>query len=165
MKTKLFQILGIAAIATIGMSSCDTDACADVECGANGTCLEGDCVCDLGYTGEACDEELRATFAGIGTINMSGTAVCPVTGNGTIPATPTTFGTSSAINKITMNFGGSLLLTCTVTSVNAFTVDSQTVNGYNYTGSGSLTGTNLSVTLNEEETGVETCVYTLTGTI
>lgn len=164
MKTRIFQILGIAAIATIGMSSCDTDACADVECGTNGTCLEGDCVCDLGYTGEACDEELRAAFTG--TTNMSGTVSCDVSGSGNLSDVPVTFANASAINKVTMNLGGSTLITCTVTSTNAFTVESQVVSGFTYTGSGTLTGSNLSVTLTEADPSVpEDCVYSLTGTL
>ncbi|MCB9192604.1 MAG: hypothetical protein H6602_13155 [Flavobacteriales bacterium] len=64
MKTRIFQILGVAAVATIGMVSCDTDACKDVDCGANGTCLEGDCVCETGYEGATCDTEERTKFIG-----------------------------------------------------------------------------------------------------
>lgn len=64
MKTRILQILGVAAIATIGMVSCDTDACKDVECGVNGTCLEGDCVCDAGYEGVSCETEERTKFVG-----------------------------------------------------------------------------------------------------
>jgi hypothetical protein len=69
LKTRILQILGIAAIAIMGMTSCDTDACADVECGLNGTCLTGDCICDAGYEGVACATESRANFIGSYTAN------------------------------------------------------------------------------------------------
>ena len=88
MKRRILQILGVAAIATIGMVSCDTDACKDVDCGLNGTCVEGDCECDLGYSGVACATENRAAF--VGTVNLSGTVACGVSGNGTISSTATT---------------------------------------------------------------------------
>jgi len=64
MKTRILQILGVAAVATIGMVSCDTDLCKDVDCGLNGTCVDGDCVCDAGYEGVNCDTESRADFIG-----------------------------------------------------------------------------------------------------
>lgn len=54
MKTRLFQILGVAAIATLGLASCETDPCDGVECGTNGDCLEGECVCADGFGGEDC---------------------------------------------------------------------------------------------------------------
>ena len=31
--------------------------CDDVECGDNGSCDKGDCICDNGWTGDACEEE------------------------------------------------------------------------------------------------------------
>ena len=164
MKTRILQILGVAIVATIGMVSCTTDACKDVDCGAWGTCVEGDCVCDLGYTGTNCDAELRAAFDG--TSNLSGTVACTVTAGGNFPATATTFTTGSGITKIIMNIGGSLALTCTVTSTTSFTIDNQTIDTYTYGGTGSLTGTTLSVTVTEDDPSVpETCTYTLTGTL
>lgn len=64
MKTRILQLLGVAAIATIGMSSCDTDACSDVTCNNGGICVDGDCVCATGYEGTNCDTEERADFIG-----------------------------------------------------------------------------------------------------
>jgi len=54
MKTRFFQILGVVAVATVGITSCDTDACKDVDCGLNGTCVDGDCVCEDGFGGVDC---------------------------------------------------------------------------------------------------------------
>lgn len=164
MKTRILQILGVAAIATIGMVSCTVDECKDVDCGDNGTCLAGVCVCDLGYTGTNCDTEERAAF--IGTTNLSGTVACPISGDGTISATATTFSAGTGITSIIMNIGGSLAINCTVTSPTSFTIDNQTIDTFTYGGTGSLTGTSLSVTMTEQDPGVgETCTYTLTGTL
>ncbi|MGB0368432.1 MAG: calcium-binding EGF-like domain-containing protein [Flavobacteriales bacterium] len=64
MKKRILQILGVAAVATIGMVSCTTDECKDVDCGDNGTCVEGDCECDLGYEGTNCETLTNAAFVG-----------------------------------------------------------------------------------------------------
>ena len=162
MKTRILQILGVAAIATIGMVSCDTDACKDVECGVNGTCLEGDCVCDAGYEGVSCETESRVKFNG--TYLASGTITCPESGNGTLSdETLTIAASSAAANKVTIDLAGAILLTATVNGSD-LTVDPKTVNGLEYTGSGTLnaSGTTLSFTINEVEPNVETCVYSLT---
>ena len=44
----VFALTLIAAL-TLTISACETDPCKDVECGVTGTCLEGDCICDVGY--------------------------------------------------------------------------------------------------------------------
>jgi hypothetical protein len=54
MKTRILKIFGVAVMATIGMVSCDTDPCKDVDCGNNGICVEGDCVCEDGFGGVDC---------------------------------------------------------------------------------------------------------------
>lgn len=51
------------------MTAC-TDLCKDVNCN-NGTCVEGDCVCDAGYEGTNCDTEIRAAY--LGTYNVTET--------------------------------------------------------------------------------------------
>lgn len=49
--TNRFSIFALTLIAALSLtiSACETDPCKDVECGANGTCLEGDCICDVGF--------------------------------------------------------------------------------------------------------------------
>lgn len=42
-----------------------SEPCDDVNCGDNGTCLEGLCICDDGYEGINCETELRAKFVGL----------------------------------------------------------------------------------------------------
>lgn len=63
MKKNLFFLLALALGAMVSFTSCGTDdPCKDVECGANGTCFEGECVCNQGYEGTACDVEWATKF-------------------------------------------------------------------------------------------------------
>jgi len=49
------------------------DPCKDVSCQNDGVCVEGDCECAPGYTGELCSDELRDSFVGV----WSGIVECP----------------------------------------------------------------------------------------
>jgi hypothetical protein len=42
----------------------DSDPCKDVECGTNGNCFEGDCVCNEGFEGSTCADEWATKFVG-----------------------------------------------------------------------------------------------------
>lgn len=42
-----------------------SDPCSDIDCGPNGTCIEGECSCDEGYEGMLCDTETRAKYLGL----------------------------------------------------------------------------------------------------
>jgi hypothetical protein len=64
MKMKKFHFLGAAAIAALLFLVSCKDPCKDVNCN-NGSCLEGDCVCEAGYQGTACDAKHNAKFVGI----------------------------------------------------------------------------------------------------
>jgi hypothetical protein len=159
MKTNLFQILGVVAIGVLSFNSCTTDACKDVNCGQYGTCLDGDCVCDTGYEGVNCQTEERAKFVAtyVGTIGIA----CPVTGDGNLTNQTITISNSSvSVSKITINIAGNFTLTATVAGT-SLTIDNSSQGGFNYSGTGSVNGNNLTISLNEEEPGVETCVYTV----
>lgn len=65
----LKSALAIVGIGLASMTAC-TDLCKDVNCN-NGTCVEGDCVCDAGYEGTNCDTEIRAAY--LGTYNVTET--------------------------------------------------------------------------------------------
>ncbi len=57
----LLAAFGFAVLVTF-MASCGGDKCADVDCGTNGSCLEGDCNCNAGYEGTQCQTLSRAKF-------------------------------------------------------------------------------------------------------
>lgn len=40
------------------------DPCADVDCGANGVCVDGTCDCNEGYYGDLCESLLQDRFLG-----------------------------------------------------------------------------------------------------
>ncbi len=93
-----FALLG--AFAIFAPACGDTDPCKDVDCGVNGACFEGVCVCNIGYEGAACAEEWATKFLG----SYLGKDVCgPDTYNLTQPAVITRLSES----KIRIsNFGG-----------------------------------------------------------
>ena len=50
-----FILIGILFLSSMYfLLSCD-DPCADIDCGLNGTCINGTCACDAGYTGDSCE--------------------------------------------------------------------------------------------------------------
>ena len=55
----------ITAFAMLTLQSCDTDPCANLDCGVNGTCFEGACICDAGYDGTDCNIVIRSLFMGV----------------------------------------------------------------------------------------------------
>ena len=137
------------------------DPCEDVVCQNGGTCIDGTCECATGYEGTNCETEVRSKF--IGTYLVNGSVNCPVTGNGTVSGmTLTVQSSASGIAKVLLQFGG-VSLTATV-SGSTLTIDPATLNGYTYTGNGSLTSNVISLSINEADPNVpETCVYSLSG--
>lgn len=59
-------MLGALLIALVSFFACnsDKDNCADVNCGANGFCDNGKCVCDKGFEGTSCATEIRQKYLG-----------------------------------------------------------------------------------------------------
>ena len=66
-KLFLFTLLPLAFLMILS-TGCKKEPCEDVVCPANSTCVEGDCVCDEGYLGTDCTDEIRSPF--IGTFNV-----------------------------------------------------------------------------------------------
>ncbi len=66
MSNKLFflPIALFAALVVFAPACGETDPCKDVECGANGQCDLGICVCNVGFEGAACADEWAAKFVG-----------------------------------------------------------------------------------------------------
>lgn len=157
MKTRLFQILGVAAIASLGLASCEVDNCKDVECGTNGTCVDGTCVCDAGYTGTNCDTEERAQFLANYSVSESCTS-----GNYTYSIE---VGTSSTdVTKVIIsNFGDYGVDVVATVNGSSLTIANQTVGGGTFSGSGQLSGNILTITYSVTAgTSTDSCTMTCT---
>lgn len=161
MKTRIFQILGVAAIASLGLVSCDTDLCKDVDCGMYGECVDGDCVCEAGYTGASCDTEERAALLGAYSVSESCTS-----GNYTYNITVVT--SSTAVTTIIIqNFGDYGANVSATVSGSSITIANQTVTvgGFplTFSGSGQMSGNILTITYTVSDgTDSDTCTMTCT---
>jgi hypothetical protein len=73
MKKNWFWLFSLVLTASaLTFTACETDPCKDVDCGANGTCFDGACVCDVGYEQDAegkCTVETRTKFTGNWRVN------------------------------------------------------------------------------------------------
>jgi len=67
---KHISILSILFIMLVFNNSC-TDECKNINCN-NGICIEGNCSCDFGWTGETCNTKISSKFLG----NWSGILDC-----------------------------------------------------------------------------------------
>ncbi|MBI1289285.1 MAG: hypothetical protein GC178_17090 [Flavobacteriales bacterium] len=157
MKTRLFQILGVAAIASLGLASCEVDNCKDVTCDNGGTCVDGTCVCEAGYEGTSCDTEERAKFLASYSVSESCTS-----GNYTYSVTVTT--SSTDVTKIIIgNFGDYGVDVVATVSGSSLTIANQTVGGGTFSGSGQLSGNILTVTYTVTAgTDTDSCTMTCT---
>lgn len=88
----LFKTFALTLLASATFSSCEQDPCKDVECGTEGQCFEGSCVCNTGYEQDStglCNTLQRAKFLGsfavIDSCSNTGTASynCSITANST----------------------------------------------------------------------------------
>lgn len=108
---KLIQF-SICAI-TFLLFSC-SDPCDDIDCGTNGTCDDGTCLCSDGYEGLNCETESRTKYLGSFTGNFG---PC-FDGLGLGAAIPTEFTTVTAqvsadpsdINKVNLSIPNPLLM-------------------------------------------------------
>jgi hypothetical protein len=128
MKTRILQILGVAAIATISMVSCDTDPCADVTCDNGGLCVDGDCVCATGYEGTDCSTLVRAKYLGSKNVNE--------TCSQSTDSYAVTISAGSTDTEVTISnlYDAGLVVTGTVNANGGITINNQTF------GTGTLSG-------------------------
>jgi len=134
--------MAILAFATfVFYQSCTKDPCKDVVCQHSGTCASGTCSCPVGYEGKFCDTLSRAKLLKVWTVNQ----------NSCVTATPfpswqvvAAAGTSDATFTLS-NFShatcptGTIIVNCTMTGKNTFTIDAQTVCGIQFSGTGNFT--------------------------
>jgi hypothetical protein len=141
------------AFVSVSISSCSTEGCTD-DTATN-------------YDEKADEDDGSCTYerdAIIGSYSVSGAIACGETGNTTVTgATLTISASTTATNKVVITLGGDLSLTATL-SGSTFTFDNQTVEGYAYSGNGTVSGNAINLTINEFDASFpETCVYTLNG--
>lgn len=56
-----FIPIALGLFLVLGISSC-RDRCKNLDCGTNGSCVEGECVCNSGYDGGLCEETVTEKF-------------------------------------------------------------------------------------------------------
>ena len=57
----LFLLLGIVLFS---VWSCTKDPCTGVVCKHGGACIDGNCICPMGYNGTDCGQQIRNQFVG-----------------------------------------------------------------------------------------------------
>lgn len=167
MSKKLVYLFALLGSMVVFAPACgDSDPCKDVDCGVNGTCFEGVCVCNVGYEGDACAEEWATKFLG----SYLGSDVCGgTTYNLSKPAVITRISES----RIQIaNFGGfDSILQADVKLASSSDITAEQIE-YNYTdpaarkfvGSGQINGNTLSgtYTVTYSDGTSETCTFTYT---
>ncbi len=162
-KLFLFPALLLGAMLMFAPACGESDPCKDVDCGVNGTCFEGGCVCNEGFEGSACADEWATKFLGTytGSDNCGGALTKPV-------AVTRLSGTSIRVS----NFGGFdsyLDVNIKKATAGADTADlieftnATDPSGRKFTGTGTLSGNSLSVnyTVTYSDGTSETCNFTV----
>jgi hypothetical protein len=154
----LSAFITISAFGAVLYTSCNKDECKDVVCQNGGTCSGGTCTCPTGVGGTNCETIFRTTYANSYVGNGSD--------NDTPPSTYTNFkvtlsATGTDLTKMEMvmkdNVGNAIFtapvtLSDIKTTGSVFTITSTSADGYTYTGSGNVTGTNIStLTINSKD--------------
>ena len=146
----LFFILLVAG--TFFMPACNKDACKDVNCGANGICIDGTCECDPGYEGTNCEIESRAKFLGTWTANdnctSSGTPSYIVT-----ISTSTTNAQSVRIANFWDAFQNAVNATITGNTIN-IPLQEPDNDDFTVSGSGTINGNTITLTYTVTDTSV-----------
>jgi len=168
-QVKTFALTGlitIGAFAMIAYSSCGKkDACEDVVCKNNGTCVDGSCKCPTGYEGVDCGQTSAAKFTGL----WAATDVCPIsTRTGTDLKYHVTISTSNAdpMQVDVKGIGATDYTFSATANGKTLTIDEQTAaDGRKYSGTitySNATTLSMSFSIKDSSgTPVEACTSTL----
>lgn len=58
------KLILVAILIGFTIWSCAKDPCSGVVCKNGGACLDGNCICPMGYNGADCSQQLRVQFVG-----------------------------------------------------------------------------------------------------
>ena len=169
MNKKLFYLFALLCSMSIFMTSCgETDPCKDVDCGANGTCFEGSCVCNQGYEGSDCNTEWSAKFLGDYSAKSSCLAANETYQGDIVRVSATEirineFGAYTGTNNIKATIN---LASASDVSANALTITNYD-DGFNRTFNGTGTISGKVITINytvdyHDGQPVESCTETIT---
>ena len=145
-------MIALMSAMTFSLTSC-TDDCKDIACENGGICDTGVCDCTDGYEGELCADAFSDKF--VGTYN--GDDDCGFTYQSVVTMTDATTLSIS-------NFAGTnTAATATVTSTE-ITIANQTNGAFTVSGTGSISGTTISIdyTLDADGADPENCKVTYT---
>lgn len=131
------------------------------------SCTPEDEICPVGMEGKKCDDEVRVnyynTYRGNATDNDGGTYTnwALKFSNGGTEATKLKLEVLDNVNA------NQFLFTATLKTNTTFEITPTTVSGLNYTGQGSISGTNASFTLTEVDPsgGTQTYIYSFNNFI
>lgn len=59
------KLFFVAFIIGFSIWSCSKDPCVGVVCYNGGACIDGNCICPMGYNGAQCEQQLRKQFEGV----------------------------------------------------------------------------------------------------
>ncbi len=166
---KKIQMLFLALVlgsVTVLVSSCGKDdPCKNVDCGTNGDCFEGSCVCNLGYelgTDNKCSEETRSKL-------IASYSFVDVCSTGTYTGTASITKSSAGVTSIVItNFGGtgnSATAVATVDKSNKITIPNGTLGTFtvsNASGTYASGKITWSYNLKDSSGGTDVCTSTWT---
>jgi len=139
-----------------------SDACDDIDCGANGTCQEDSesCLCDDWYEGDRCETETRGKFLG----TWSSASPCEI--GSTVTNPDWTFSEAATINTFIFRSPDVItnsIFTATLTTENMATITPFDQAGASFSGTIEFINDNTMVmVINVESSGTSiTCNYAL----
>ena len=139
----------------------DADPCKDVDCGANGDCFEGTCVCNEGYDQDVngqCTVEWTSKFLG----DYSAGSTCFT---GSYSGSITRVDASTVRINEFGGYTGTNFINATVTASNTISINMTDAGNRKITGTGTISGKLLTVSVvtdYQDGLPVENCTETLT---